>query len=52
MIAGVVGGCLCGMASWLVYASTYEGGLAPKHFVRNTGEQVRDAMSIQLRFQC
>ena len=38
MIAGVVGGCACGMISWLVYASTMEGGLAPEHFVTNTGK--------------
>jgi len=39
MISGVVGGCLCGIVSWLVHASTYDGGLAPSVFVRNTGEQ-------------
>ena len=39
MIAGVVGGCICGMISWLSYASQFPGGLAPAHFVKNTGEE-------------
>ena len=39
MIAGVVGGCVCGMISWLSYASTFEGGLAPENFVKNTGRE-------------
>lgn len=38
MIAGVVGGCLCGMISWLVYASRFPGGLGAEVFVKNTGE--------------
>ena len=38
MIAGIVGGCLCGMIVWLSYASQFEGGLAPEYFVKNTGE--------------
>ncbi|KAF0301993.1 putative urea active transporter 1 [Amphibalanus amphitrite] len=37
MIGGAVGGCVCGITSWLVYASTYPGGLA--NFVVNTGHQ-------------
>ncbi len=40
MIAGVVGGCACGMACWLGYSSTFEGGLAPEHFVANTGREM------------
>ena len=36
MIAGVVGGCISGLIAWLIYASTYEGGLS--NFVENTGE--------------
>ena len=39
MIAGVIGGCICGMISWLSYASQFPGGLAPAHFVKNTGEE-------------
>ena len=38
MIAGVVGGCLCGITAWLAFASQYEGGLAPQYFVNNTGK--------------
>ncbi len=38
MIFGVVGGCFCGITSWLVYASQYEGGLAADVFVKNTGK--------------
>ena len=38
MIAGVVGGCACGMVSWLSYAAQFPGGLAPSVFVKNTGE--------------
>ena len=38
MIAGVVGGCLCGITAWLAFASKYEGGLAPQYFVNNTGK--------------
>jgi len=37
MIGGAVGGCVCGITSWLVYASTYPGGLG--NFVVNTGQQ-------------
>ena len=33
-----LGGCACGLTSWLTYASTYPGGLAPAHFVHNTGQ--------------
>merc|ERR1740128_757328 len=40
VIAGVVGGCACGLTSWLTYASTYPGGLAPAHFVHNTGQEM------------
>merc|ERR1719323_667605 len=39
MVSGVVGGCLAGMAVWLSYASTYEGGLSAATFVKNTGEE-------------
>merc|ERR1711881_163197 len=38
MISGIIGGCACGMVSWLSYASTFEGGLSAEHFVKNTGE--------------
>lgn len=37
MIGGAVGGCICGITSWLIYASTYPGGLS--NFVTNTGQQ-------------
>jgi Na+/proline symporter len=40
MIAGIIGGCACGMVSWLSYASTFEGGLSAEHFVKNTGEEL------------
>ena len=36
MIAGVVGGCASGLIAWLIYSSTYDGGLS--NFVENTGE--------------
>jgi len=39
MVSGVVGGCISGMTVWLSIASTYEGGLSLKTFVRNTGEE-------------
>ena len=39
MIAGVIGGCFCGMATWLSYAAQFEGGLAPSFFVKNTGRE-------------
>ena len=39
MITGVIGGCVCGMISWLSYASQYPGGLAPEVFVKNTGKE-------------
>merc|ERR1719305_818801 len=39
MIAGVVGGCMAGMAVWLGWSSTFEGGLSAATFVKNTGEQ-------------
>ena len=39
MVSGVVGGCISGMTIWLSIASTYEGGLSLKTFVRNTGEE-------------
>lgn len=38
MISGVIGGCVCGMISWLVYASRFPGGLSAETFVKNTGE--------------
>ena len=38
MMSGVIGGCICGIISWLVYASQYEGGLAAEHFINNTGK--------------
>ena len=38
MMSGVIGGCVCGIVSWLIYAAQFEGGLAPSVFVRNTGE--------------
>ena len=37
MISGVVGGCVCGLISWLCLASTYDGGLSPQRFIDNTG---------------
>jgi Na+/proline symporter len=37
MIAGVVGGCMAGMAVWLGWSSTFEGGLSAATFVKNTG---------------
>merc|ERR1719423_227345 len=40
VIAGVVGGCICGLSSWLYYASSFEGGLSAKTFVKNTGEEM------------
>ena len=39
MVSGVVGGCVSGMTVWLSIASTYEGGLSLKTFVKNTGEE-------------
>jgi hypothetical protein len=36
MIAGVVGGCMAGMAVWLGWSSTFEGGLSAATFVKNT----------------
>jgi hypothetical protein len=38
MISGVVVGCLCGIISWLSFASTYDGGLTAAHFISNTGK--------------
>jgi len=38
MMSGVIGGCICGIIAWLVYASQYEGGLAAEHFINNTGK--------------
>ncbi len=38
MIAGAVCGCACGIMSWLITASNYEGGLALDKFVENTGK--------------
>ena len=38
LIAGVIGGCACGITTWLTYASQFEGGLSAATFVRNTGE--------------
>jgi len=40
VIAGVVGGCMCGLISWLTYASTFPGGLSAATFVKNTGEEM------------
>jgi len=40
MVSGIIGGCACGMVSWLSYASTYPGGLSAKTFVKNTGEEL------------
>jgi len=40
MVSGIIGGCACGMVSWLYYASTYPGGLSAKTFVKNTGEEL------------
>merc|ERR1712226_527735 len=39
MIAGVIGGCACGMTVWLSYAAQFEGGLSPSFFVKNTGRE-------------
>jgi hypothetical protein len=38
MISGVIGGCICGISSWLVYASEFEGGLSSNYFITNTGK--------------
>ncbi len=35
MIAGAVSGTVCGLVSWLITASTYDGGLS--NFIDNTG---------------
>jgi len=40
LIAGVIGGCACGITTWLTYASQFEGGLSAATFVRNTGEEM------------
>merc|ERR1711988_583087 len=40
MISGVVGGAMAGMTTWLVYASTFPGGLSAATFVKNTGEEL------------
>jgi len=40
VIAGTVGGCAAGMTVWLIYASTYPGGLSAATFVKNTGEEL------------
>jgi hypothetical protein len=37
MIAGVTGGCVCGITAWLAIASQFEGGLSTESFVNNTG---------------
>jgi len=37
MIAGVLGGCVMGIISWLSYASTLPGGLSSEYFVKNSG---------------
>ena len=36
MIAGVIGGCLAGMAVWLGWSSTFPGGLSAATFVKRT----------------
>ena len=52
LIAGVIGGCACGMASWLSYASQFEGGLSAATFVKNTGEvKLRFSIYIKLKPQ-
>ncbi|XP_076358108.1 uncharacterized protein LOC143250870 [Tachypleus tridentatus] len=38
MMAGAIGGCICGLASWLGTASTYPGGL--DSFLTNTGKDL------------
>lgn len=38
MISGAIGGCFCGIASWLGYASQFPGGLGPDVFIKNTGQ--------------
>ena len=40
VISGVVGGAIAGMSVWLTLASTFEGGLSAKTFVKNTGEEL------------
>merc|ERR1711988_1475552 len=40
LISGVVGGAMAGMTTWLVYASTFPGGLSAATFVKNTGEEL------------
>ena len=34
VIAGVLGGCVAGMVTWLSLAATYEGGLSASTFVK------------------
>ncbi|XP_076358692.1 uncharacterized protein LOC143251173 isoform X2 [Tachypleus tridentatus] len=38
MIVGAIGGCICGLVSWLVTASTFPGGL--RDFLTNTGKDL------------
>ena len=38
MICGVVLGCICGISSWLIFASSYEGGLSSQVFITNSGK--------------
>jgi len=40
VLAGVLGGCFCGICSWLIYASQFPGGLSAATFVKNTGEEL------------
>jgi Na+/proline symporter len=40
LIAGVIGGCCCGLSTWLTYASQFDGGLSAATFVKNTGEEM------------
>ncbi|KAG1693505.1 Urea-proton symporter DUR3 [Nymphon striatum] len=39
MIAGGIGGAAMALTTWLALASTYQGGLYPKYFFINTGQQ-------------
>ncbi|XP_059096796.1 uncharacterized protein LOC131891278 isoform X1 [Tigriopus californicus] len=52
MMSGVVGGCICGISSWLFYASKYEGGLGASVFVKNTGEEFPMLLGNMMSISC
>ena len=47
-MAGAIGGCLCGIIAWLIYASQYPGGLYPDTFIKNTGEVTNLERKLQM----